>query len=171
MNKTFRNLVLTGFMGTGKSTAGPLVAAYLGFVFVDTDSLIQAQAGQSIAEIFAEGGEPAFRQLEARVCLSVAAQSGQVIAPGGGAMLNAAVYEAFAATSLMICLTCDLDEIIRRVGDAPARPLFVADRERLGRLFASRADHYSRFPYHIDTTLLSPEQVAQEVIGLWQKHN
>jgi shikimate kinase len=169
MSEKPQNLVLTGFMGTGKSTTGRLAAGQLDFVFVDTDIEIISRAGLSIAEIFTQQGEPAFRQLEAEVCLSIAAQSGQVVATGGGALLNSCVYESFAA-SLIICLTCDLDEIIRRVGDTPSRPLFVADRERLGRLLASRADYYARFPHQIDTTFLSPQQAAQEVIYLWQKH-
>lgn len=170
MTDTPANIVLTGFMGTGKSTVGRLAADQLGLAFVDTDTVIEAQAGRSIADLFAQEGETGFRQREARVCLSVAALSGQVIATGGGALMNAQVYEAFAARSLLIGLTCDLEEIIRRVGDDPARPLFVGDRELLARLLASRTEHYNRLPYHVDTTRLNPQQVVQEVIQLWRKH-
>jgi shikimate kinase len=163
------NLVLAGFMGTGKSTVGQLVADRLGWRLVDTDTVIEARAGATIAEIFERGGESAFRELEATVCRDVAALCHQVISVGGGALLNPAVRAVFAVRDLVICLTCDLDIIIQRVGNDPARPLFSVDREKLARLLDSRADHYASLPYHVDTSELSPEQAAEEVIRLWQQ--
>jgi shikimate kinase/LmbE family N-acetylglucosaminyl deacetylase len=160
------NLVLWGFMGTGKTTVGRLVAEQLDMDFVDADDVIVARAGRSIAEIFAQEGEAAFRQIEAEVCAELARGSGQVIATGGGALLNNAVYRAFEASSLVVCLTCDLDEIIRRVGIDPARPLF-SERAHLARLLAERAPAYARIPHTVDTTGRSPQQVSEEVISLW----
>jgi shikimate kinase len=164
------NIVLAGFMGTGKSTVGKLAAERLGLAFVDTDEVIVERAGKPISEIFSQEGEQAFRQLEAKVCLDIGGGSGQVIALGGGALLNAKVREDLVARNLVICLTCDLDEIARRVADAsgndPSRPLFV--RDRVASLLASRAEHYAGLPHHIDTTHLSPQQAAEEVIRLWQ---
>ncbi|MBN1680786.1 MAG: shikimate kinase [Anaerolineae bacterium] len=162
------NLVLAGFMGTGKTTVGRMAAARLGMAFVDTDDVIMTRAGCSVAQIFAQYGEAAFRQLEADVCRDLAAQRGYVIATGGGALLDPAVVEAFAAASLIVCLQCTLDEILRRVGDDPSRPLFSPDRERLARLLAERAALYDGLPHQIDTTGLSPEQAVEEVIRLWQ---
>lgn len=153
-------------MGTGKSTAGKQAAKRLGMAFVDTDDVIVARAGRPISEIFAQDGEAAFRKLEADICLEVGAGSGQVIALGGGALLNSQVREAFVARNLVICLTCDLETIVRRVGDDPSRPLFVADR--VAALLASRAEHYASLPYHIDTTHLSIMQTVEEVIRIWQ---
>ncbi len=163
-----KNITLAGFMGTGKSTVGRLVAERLGWRFVDTDTVIAARSGRTIAQIFAQDGETAFRQLEAEVCPEMTALSHQVIAVGGGALLNPTIRECVEAHSLLIALACDLDEIIRRVGDDPARPLFVSDRDRLARLLDARADHYATLPYHIDTTHLTPEQTAEEVFRLWQ---
>lgn len=163
------NIVLAGFMGTGKSTVGQLVADRLGWRLVDTDTVIEARAGKIIAEIFEQDGEPAFRALEAAVCRDVAALCHQVISVGGGALLNPAVQAIFAARDLVICLTCDLDTIIQRVGYDPARPLFSVDREKLARLLDSRADHYASLPHHVDTSELSPGQAAEEVIRLWQQ--
>ena len=155
-------------MGTGKSTIGKLAAERLGMAFVDTDEVIVERAGKAISEIFAQEGEPAFRKLEAEVCLEIGGGSGQVIGLGGGALLNEKVREAYVARNLVICLTCDLDEIVRRVGDDPSRPLFVADR--VAALLASRAEHYNSLPHCIDTTPLSPEQVVEEVVRLWENH-
>jgi shikimate kinase len=164
------NLVLAGFMGTGKSTIGPLVAAHLGLAFVDTDAEIETRAGRTVAEIFAQEGEPAFRRIEAEVCLDAANRRRQLIAPGGGALLNERVRQAFTASGLIVCLTCDLDEIIRRVGRDPSRPLFAGERERLARLLEQRAPVYSSLPYQVDTTHLTPLQAAEEVIRWWQSN-
>jgi shikimate kinase len=165
-----KNITLAGFMGTGKSTVGRLVAERLGWRFVDTDEVIEARSGRTIAEIFAQDGESAFRKFEAEVCPEMAALCHQVIAVGGGALLNPVIRECVQAHSLLIALTCDLDEIIRRVGDAPARPLFAPDREHLARLLETRAEHYASLPHHIDTTHLTPEQTAEEVFRLWQQN-
>lgn len=164
------SITLAGFMGTGKSTVGRLVADQLGFAFIDTDAVIEARAGRTIASIFATEGESRFRQLEASACANTVAGCHRVIAVGGGALLNSAVRAVMVAHSLVICLTCDLATIIRRVGDDPARPLFNANHAQLARLYAQRADHYARLPHHINTTHLSPEHTAREVIRLWQ-HN
>lgn len=164
------NIVLAGFMGTGKSTIGRLVAEKLTMVFVETDAEIQALAGLSIADIFAQHGEPYFRQIEAEICQRAAAGQGQVISTGGGALLNPMTRDAFIASGLVVCLSCDLDEIIRRVGNDPARPLFRPDRERLESLLNPRRDLYSSLPYQIDTTHREPEEIAEEIICLWQQN-
>ncbi len=163
------NLVLAGFMGTGKSTVGRIVAGRLGLTFVDTDAEIERRAERPIAAIFAQDGQAAFRRMEAEVCREVAAGRDQVIAVGGGALLDHGTRRAFARTSLIVCLTCALDEVLRRVGDDPARPLFSADRERLAALYAARAAHYASLPHAVDATAHTPAQVAGEVIRLWNQ--
>ncbi len=165
----FTSITLAGFMGTGKSTVGKIVAEKLGFELVDTDAVIVARAGRSIAEIFATGGESAFRALEATACADTVTGSQRVISVGGGALLNPAVEANMVANSLVICLMCDLDTIIQRVGDDPTRPLFNADKEKLAALYAQRADHYAGLPHHIDTTGMNPAEIAEEVIRLWQQ--
>jgi len=164
-----RNIVLAGFMGVGKTTVGRLAAAQIGWRFVDTDALIEERSGRTIAQIFAQEGESAFRQLEAVIAQELAAQPRRVIAVGGGTLVNPRLRERLARSSLIICLTCDLEEIIRRVGHDPARPLFAPDREQLARLLQSRAGHYASLPYHVDATHLTPQQTAAEVIHLWQE--
>ena len=101
------NIILTGFMGTGKTAVGREVAARTGHPFVDLDDLIVRRAGKSIPEIFAQDGEPAFRALEAAVCGEMAAPAGLVIATGGGAVVDPANREALAAGGTVICLEAD----------------------------------------------------------------
>lgn len=160
--------MLAGFMGTGKSTVGQIVAGRLDWPFVDTDAEIETRAGCAIAAIFAQQGEAAFRQLEADVCAGLAGRRACVIATGGGALLNAATRAAFEQRGLVIGLTCALDEIVRRIGHDPRRPLFTADRARLAGLLAERVAHYASLPHVLDTTDRTPDQVAEEVIRLWQ---
>ena len=93
-----------------------------------------------------------------------------MIAVGGGALLDDSTHCAFAQSSLIVCLTASLGEILRRVGDDPARPLFSADRERLAALYAARAAHYASLPHTVDTTARTPAEAAEEVICLWNQH-
>lgn len=166
---TSANLALAGFMGTGKSTVGRLVAARLGMPFVDTDAEIEAAAGASIPALFARS-EALFRKYESVVCLQAALGSGQVLALGGGALLNPAARAALEAGALIVCLDASLDEIMRRVGDDPARPLF-GDRAAVERLLEARAAHYASLPHHVETTGRALSAVAEEVIALWNRHS
>ncbi len=161
------NIALAGFMGTGKSTVGRRVAHALGWRFLDTDAAIEARAGRSIAAIFADEGEAAFRALEAQVCGEAAALCHQVIALGGGALLDDDTRQAVERQSLIICLTCDLETIRARVGQDPTRPLFSGDPARLAALWEARAAHYASLPEHVDTTRLTPQQAADAVLERW----
>ena len=165
-----RNIVLTGFMGTGKSTVGRLLADRLGCPHIDTDAEVAARAGCTIPEIFATQGESGFRALEREVCLEVSRRSGIVVSTGGGALLDAGVCDAMVATGTVVCLTCEVDELLRRLRHGPQRPLLGADlddRQRhMERLLAQRADAYASLPHHLDTTARSPEAVAIDVMNL-----
>lgn len=162
-----RNLILAGFMGTGKSTVGRLVALTLEMPLVDIDAEIEATAGQSIAEIMATQGEAAFRRLEAQICAQAAARPGQVIATGGGALIDPDTRQALEASGLIVGLTCDLETSIQRMGDGASRPLYSGDRARLESLYAAREKLYRSLPHQIDTSNLGPEEAAREVVRLW----
>ena len=162
------NLILAGFMGTGKSTVGRLAAQQLGLRFVDTDAVVEATAGMSIPALFARG-EAYFRRQEAAICRHVARARGQVIATGGGALLDPATRVALEASGVVVCLTASLTTIMARVGDSAARPLF-RDRKQVAALLAARQTHYDALPHHVDTTGKSVEAVADEVIALWRRH-
>jgi shikimate kinase/3-dehydroquinate synthase len=164
------NLVLTGFMGTGKTRVGREVARRLGRPLVDMDALIEARAGKPIPRIFADDGEAAFRRMEAGLCQELSGESGLVIATGGGALIDAANRQAMMQQGVVICLTGDADEIQRRLSQAEAlgRPLLdVPDpRAEIVRLLAERQEAYAAIPWQVDTTGLSVDAVVKEVIQL-----
>ena len=168
-----RNLVLTGFMGTGKTTIGRLVAVRLGLPFVDMDAEIERRTGQPVRAIFAAQGEAAFRQMERDLCRELADRPGQVIATGGGALLDPASRATMIASGLVICLTAAPEALVARLAGADDRPLLQGDDPagRIRTLIASRSAAYAALPYHVDTTHLAPERVAEAVLDLWHTHS
>lgn len=163
-----QNIILTGFMGTGKTTVGRLLAAHLNMQFVDSDELIVERNGRSIADIFSQEGESFFRQLETQITQELAAQRGFVVATGGRLMLDPSNAEMLAATGPVYCLRADPADILARLAnDNIQRPLLaVPDPEwRLRQLLHARAEGYGRFP-QITTSGKSAEDVATEIIAL-----
>ncbi|MBE2233225.1 MAG: 3-dehydroquinate synthase [Anaerolinea sp.] len=165
---TTPNIILTGFMGTGKTAVGQAVAERLGRWFVDMDTIIEQRAGKSINEIFAQEGEPAFRQMEAELCRELAQEEHLVIATGGGALLPATNRQTLGASGVLICLTAPADAILARLGDATDRPLLAGPdrRQRVEALLAQRAPDYAAILHQIDTAELTVEQAAERVIRL-----
>lgn len=161
------NIVLTGFMGTGKTTTGRCISRLLGLPFVDSDDLIRAHAGLSIPEIFARYGETEFRRIERDVCLELAARRGQVIATGGGMLVNPDNLQAMIAGGIVICLWASPEDLRGRLAADPTRPL-ASNWESL---LAARRAAYQAMPYHIDTTNKTPVGVAEEAIAVWRKHS
>ncbi len=162
------NIVLTGFMGAGKTAVGREVASRLGRPFVDMDDTIVARAQMSVPDIFARHGEARFRQLERDVIRELAEQRGLVIATGGGALVDAANRELMVRTSLVICLAASVSAIEERVGGDRSRPLLAGDdaRQRIADLLSQRAAAYAEVPYRIGTTGRSVAEVADDVITL-----
>lgn len=162
-----QNIILTGFMGTGKSTVGRLVAAELGREFVDMDTLIEQREGRPIRQIFAESGEAYFRQLEAGLCRELAQQEGLVIATGGGALVAEVNLRVMESSGLVICLDCDPAVLWQRIGQSEDRPMLAARDEtrfaRLAALLEQRAAAYGRIKHHLDVTHLSPAEAARRI--------
>jgi len=159
-----RNIVLTGFMGTGKSTIGRLLARQLHFDYVDTDQTIEAVHG-SIHQLFDELGEQGFRQLERDVVATMSGLTRTVVSTGGGTLLDGANLEALAPGASIFCLVADVDDILFRILRAAAhtpRPLLRSNdpRSRIEELLAERAHAYSQFDQVI-TTGMTPSEVAQ----------
>jgi shikimate kinase len=162
----WQNVVLTGFMGTGKSTVGRLLAERLGFAFIDTDDLIEARDGRAIATIFAEDGEAAFRDWEARVAKELSEQKELVIATGGRMMLDPANAAALGGNGRVFCLTAGPETIVARlVDDGGVRPLLNVSNpaQEIKRLLAERAEGYGRF-HQISTDEKTPDQIAVEIL-------
>ncbi len=168
MTPDSRNIVLTGFMGTGKSSVGRYVAARLRRPFVDMDALIEERQGQTVAAIFAVEGETTFRRYESDMVHELTAQTGLVIATGGGALVNPANREALLATGAVICLQADADEVLRRVGSNGTRPLLNVEnpRQHIEHLLTQRAPAYGAIPLQLDTLGLSVAAVGERVIAL-----
>ncbi len=165
------NLVLTGFMGTGKTTVGRLVAEQLGRPFVDMDALIEQRAGLNIPAIFATRGEAAFRRMERELCHELAARDGLVIATGGGALIDPVNRALMIGSGVVICLEASPDVLLARLQMQQDRPLLDGSAlpERIHALLKTRRAAYAALPYHLDTSALTPRQTMEEILALWQK--
>lgn len=162
-------VVLTGFMGTGKTAVGRLLAERLGRELVDTDALIERAAGRTVREIFAADGEDRFRELE-REAVAEACRAGDVvIATGGGTLKDERNRDALEEAGLLVCLTATPRAIARRVRATVAeRPLLHGHPSLAGRireLLAARADLYARVPLQIDTSGKSLDEVVDVIVA------
>lgn len=160
-----RRIVLTGFMGSGKSTAGPLLAQRLGWRFVDADDEIAAEAGCSIAEIFAREGEAAFRERERMAIARLAAEDSLVLALGGGAIETEATRSALlsAQDGLLVHLEVELaTTLLRCKGTEDVRPI-LADRTNLATRYERRLPLYRTAHVSIRVDALTPEEVVDAI--------
>jgi len=166
------NIILTGFMGTGKTAVGKMLAGKLHRPFVDMDALIEEQAGKSITRIFSEHGEPHFRAIETELVEKLSQQKEQIIATGGGIVLNPENIRNFSRSGFVVCLKTSPDEILRRVSGSSHRPLLEQeDRSaRVRDLLKKRKPYYDAIQSQIDTTGLSVDEVANRIIVLFQKY-
>ena len=159
-------ITLTGFMGSGKTTVGRILADALGCPFLDLDDLIVKKAGKSIPDIFAQDGEPAFRQLEARLLRQTVEKYGEstaVLSLGGGAILAPASATLVHENTVCIYLRATLDTLLSRLaGESAGRPL--ADASLAERLAAREPLYEKTAHVVIDTDGLSPEDVSDEII-------
>lgn len=166
-----KNIVLAGFMGTGKSTVGGILARRLGFRLVDMDERIEQRAGRRISEIFARDGEAEFRRMESELARELSGGEEQVIAAGGGVVLNPANVELLGRTGVVVCLTASADTILKRVEKSGHRPLLDegGKAERIRSLLAQRRDLYAALPWQVETDALDPEAVADRVVAIYRK--
>ena len=165
--KILRPVFLIGFMATGKSTVGSLLAAKLERRFVDLDAVIEEEAHMTISEIFFNEREAGFRAREATALRRVAAQGPQVIAVGGGAPAHGDNMDFLLHAGRVVCLHADVDELVRRLGaaEATARPLLAGKdtRAEVVRLLGERERYYARAHITIDTAGVVPSQVARRI--------
>jgi shikimate kinase len=165
------NLVLIGFMGTGKTVVGKTVARRMGRPFVDIDDRIVEAAGMSINDIFQRHGEDLFRDIESEMIEKTSAAQGLVISTGGGSLLRPKNVENLKRTGVLVWLVASAEEIIRRVADDRHRPLLaVPDRVKVvNELLARRMSSYRVCDITVNTEGRNLDTTADEVLDKYEK--
>jgi shikimate kinase len=161
-----RRIVLTGFMGSGKTTVGPLIAAHLGWNFIDVDDVIEAETGVTIAELFARHGEAAFRERERATIARLAAGDSLVLALGGGAIENEATRTLLLTTpgTLLVHLEVELATTLKRCqGTEHTRPI-LADQANLAARYQRRLPLYRTAHVSIPVGALTPEEAVNAIL-------
>lgn len=161
------NIILTGFMGTGKSSVGKLLAKRLGYRFRDMDDMIVSRQNMSINEIFEKCGEIHFRTLEAEAIRSISEERGMVVSTGGGAVISKENRNMFRNIGLIVNLSASPEVILERLAQDDGRPLLkgVKDIATIDRLMKEREPFYSDADIRIDTTGKKLEDVAREILA------
>jgi shikimate kinase len=160
------NLALIGFMGTGKTSVGRLVAESLDFEYLDTDEMIQSGTGRTISDIFKADGEPAFRALEEKVVAGLASRPKVVIATGGGLPTNSKNLANLKMHALVVCLWASPEKIWERVKNQSHRPLLhdANPQAKIRELLAAREPFYKQADVLLNTELRSVREVAQQIV-------
>lgn len=151
------NIVLVGFMGTGKTSVGRRISKQLKMPLVDTDSVIEQDSGMVISDIFARHNESYFRDLESAAVCKVSGLDNHVIATGGGIVLRESNLKLLKQNGIVFCLTASPETIWRRVRRSTHRPLIQTSQslDKIRRMLADRAPYYARADYDIQTSGLS----------------
>lgn len=166
-----KRIVLCGFMGAGKTTTGELLSSRLGWSFQDVDLVIEAETGLTIAQIFAQFGEPYFRRLEHQTICRLLEQENAVLALGGGAIEDLQTRQRLLAdpSTLFVHLAVTMETVLLRCsGTEAVRPVFN-DRERLQARYDSRVPLYQQAHHTISTDDLSASAVADRLIALMKQ--
>ncbi|HSW39558.1 MAG TPA: shikimate kinase [Acidobacteriota bacterium] len=166
-NVKIRNIIICGFMGTGKSSVGKKLASMTGYHFLDMDAAIEEHEGMSIPDIFSTRGESAFRALETEMVKKIAGMERRVIATGGGTVVNPDNLCVLKSCGVVVNLTASVPVIIERIGSGHGRPmLHDGDRiERVTSLLKKRESAYAQADIACDTSQLNIEGVAREILS------
>ena len=162
-----RHVVLIGFMGTGKTSCGRMLATRLGCGLVDLDKYIEAKEGMSVPEIFAAKGEPYFREKEREAVREVVQRKFAVIATGGGTVKDEENFRLLQERGVLVCLTADIETILQRTARHGERPMLDREQDRrkaVEELLESRRAIYARADFTIDTSRLSPMEASEEIV-------
>ena len=168
--RQIQNIALIGFIGTGKSSVSQLLAATMHFSFLDTDHAIETRAGKSINDIFAQDGEPAFREWERIVVQELTQRKATILSTGGGLGANEANLTSLKTHSLVVCLWSAPEKIWERVRHQTHRPLLHGPDPlaKIRNLLAARAPFYRQADVLVNTDLRSVREVVQQVIHQFQ---
>ena len=163
-----KNIYLIGFMGTGKTVVGKLLAKKLGLEFIDLDDVIEEKEGIKISEIFKQKGEPYFRKVEKEVVRDISQKSGLVIGCGGGVVLDKDNLVNLKKTGTVICLEARAEVILNRTKTTNHRTLLNVEdpKKKIEELLSQRVPFYSQAHFTIDTSRLNIKEVAQKILNL-----
>ncbi len=169
MERNISNIVLVGFMGTGKTSVGIKLASALGMSFIDTDDIIENDYKMSISDIFALYGEEHFRDLESAVVEKVCNLNGYVIATGGGIVKREMNIKKLKETGIIFCLSASPETILQRTSGYNHRPLLQVEDpiNHIKRMLNERQPFYDCADYNIDTSNLNIEQVVGKIISIF----
>ncbi|GBE32840.1 shikimate kinase 1 [bacterium BMS3Bbin05] len=168
-----KNIVLTGFMGTGKTSVARELSSMLGMKIVDMDTEIEQEQDCTISEIFAEHGEARFREIESDMAIKVSGYDGVIISTGGGVVMKKENIDHLRKNGYIACLVASAEEILRRTSRSDERPLLKVDDplKKIKELLDYRMPYYRNADIMIETDGKTPRQVAEEIVdGLkWKK--
>lgn len=165
------NVYLVGFMGTGKTTVGKILAQKLNKEFVETDEVIEQQEAKKIVDIFSQKGEAYFRELEKKLLEELSREKDLVVSCGGGLICNEDNLNILKRTGIVFNLKASVQEIYERTKKHTSRPLLNVDNplEKIGGLLNKREPYYSQAHYIIDSESGSPIQIAESIIEILDK--
>ncbi len=165
------NIVLTGFMGTGKTVVGKRLAVLMNKQYIDIDDMIESDSGMRIPEIFKKKGETFFRDLETKAVRCISLLDDFIIITGGGVVLRKENMDELEKNGFIVCLTATVDEIYNRVRNTNYRPLLNVNNplEEIRNILKKREQFYKRCHLMVDTTKKSVEEVANEIINFYRK--
>lgn len=160
-----KNIVLIGFMGTGKTTIAIELSHRLGMQYVSTDNLIEKRENRTINEIFNDSGEEYFRDVESAIIRDAACKDNLVIDTGGGAVIRDENVAYMKSSGVVVCLVADEDVIMERTKKYKHRPLLNVDdpKRKIRDLLAKRAPYYAKADFTVDTGALTVKQVVDKI--------
>lgn len=165
-----KHIILIGFMGTGKSTVGQMLAEQLECPWLDTDTEVERLAGKKIPRLFEEGGEAHFRRWEKKVLKQVLEQTPGVITTGGGIVLDPENVSWIRSSGWVVALDASEEELLRRLATDQSRPLLRGDaRQRVRDLKRARQGVYDFADLFLDTTGSSPRETAAKILQQWKE--
>ena len=162
-----KNIVLTGFMGSGKTVVARELARILGMKVIDVDTEIEKSLKMTINEIFKQFGEPRFRKIETEIIKRVSENNNVIISAGGGAVLKQENMDAMRKKGVIVCLTAAPETVLERTASTRDRPLLLVENplERIKELLEFRKPFYEKADIMIDTESKTPLQIAEEIVG------
>jgi shikimate kinase len=165
------NVVLIGFMGSGKTTTGKRLSELIGVSFIDTDTIIEESFGMSILKLFEQKGEKFFRNEEQKLCDKLKNQTDLVISTGGGVILQHKNVESLSHNGIIIYLKSNLETLLPRIKENVTRPLFLnAKEEKFAELYRRRHDLYMKVAHHvIDASKKTIEEIVTDIVNIIKK--